>query len=111
MDEPIQIPGYWKENIRRSLRDWEGREVLVGLLVIFLTALGYSFWTKNAEISKMAATATAGYVSLLIFVISPQQMWRDAQERIAVYQESLRPHVSFVFEPRRPTLLTDFLGS
>jgi hypothetical protein len=56
MDEPIQIPGYWRENVRRSLRNWEGREVLIGLLVFFLTALGYGVWTQDAEISKMAAT-------------------------------------------------------
>jgi hypothetical protein len=58
--------GYWRENLRRSIRDWEGREVFVGIIVILVTALGYGVFTANPEVTRIAAIAAVGYIALLV---------------------------------------------
>src|SRR5882724_12192785 len=99
---------YWRENFRRSLRDWDGRELMVGLLVIALTAFGYGVWKDDPQVMKWASIVGVGYFGLLVTVVSPWRMWRDAQERIADYEARLRPQLSFVFEPDVPPFVHNF---
>lgn len=105
MDE---LPGYWRENIRRSLQDWEGKEGMVGILLILLTAFGYGWWAAQPTVAKWSAIAAVAYVAVLVFVASPWQMWRDSQRAIADYRERLKPQIRFVFEPDVPPYLHHF---
>jgi hypothetical protein len=108
-DKDIWHHSYWHENIRRSLRDWEGREVVIGLLLIVLTALGYGVVRDDPNVTRMAAIAAIGYVAILMFVVSPWQMWRDAQVTVNGYQERLKPKLSFVYQPDVPPYLQVFV--
>jgi hypothetical protein len=106
---PERILGYWRENIRRSLQDWEGREPMIGLLVFVLIALGYGVVTSDPAVTRFGAVCALGYVALLMLVVTPWQMWRDSQATIIQYRERLRPRLSFVFEPDVPPYLARFV--
>ena len=108
MDERIEIPSYWKENLRRSFKVWEGREFLIGLLVILATASGYGVYTNDPRLARVFAVAAVVYVGFLMLIQSPWQMWNDSQRRIGRYRESLQPKVRFVFEPDVPPYLQHF---
>lgn len=98
MVEPT-LPGYWSENLRRSFRDWEGREAMAGLLIILVTAIGYGAVFNEPSVAKWSAIIAVAYVGMLLAIVSPWQMWRDSQTEIAQFKERLRPRLAFVLEP------------
>jgi hypothetical protein len=103
--------GYWRENFRRLLHDWDQRETLIGLVVLVVTALGYGVIAQNPTVVKWSTFAVLVYVVLLLFVITPKQMWDEAQAAIVAYEDRLKPNLSFVFEPDRAPFLQTFLLS
>jgi hypothetical protein len=106
MLEPL--PGYWQENLRRMLHDWEGREKMIGLAVLVGTALGYGVLFDKPEIAKLGAVGAVAYLALLVLVLNPWRMWRDSQQTISDYRERLVPRLQFVFEPDVPPYLQHF---
>jgi hypothetical protein len=108
MDEHIQVTNYWKENFRRSFKMWEGREFMIGLLVILITAFGYGVYTDQPGMARGFAITALVYVCFLLLIQSPWQMWNDSQRRINRYRAQLQPQVRFVFEPDVPPYLQHF---
>jgi hypothetical protein len=42
MDEKTRTAGYWRENFRRSFKDWDGTDGVLGIAVILITSFGYA---------------------------------------------------------------------
>jgi hypothetical protein len=81
---------------------------MIGLAVFLVIAGGYGALTQDAKVARYGAYAALGYVALLMLVISPWQMWRDARAAIASYRERLTSRLSFVFEPDVPPYVQVF---
>jgi hypothetical protein len=90
---------YWKENIKRSLRDWSPWQTGIGLAGSVLALLGYAWLAEEPTIQWAFSRAIVGYLAMLIFVSTPWSMWNDAQAERARYEERLKPKLSIVFDP------------
>lgn len=104
----IDLPSYWRQNLKRSLTDWKERNAVVGLLIVVASAFGYGIYAEDPAVVKWSAVAGAGYIALLLFVVTPRRMWRDSQVEIAEYKERLKPQLSFVFQPDTVPYLNHF---
>src|SRR5688572_29628361 len=94
---PPTFPRYLVENLRRTLVRWKAGEVMGAIMLLILTALGYSKVFDDPDVGRSLAAGSAVVLGFLAFVLTPWQMWRDSQVEIAGHEERLRPRISFVF--------------
>jgi hypothetical protein len=94
--------GYWKENIRRSLKEWAPWKTLIGLVGPILVLLGYDWLADEPSTRVVLISALFAYLAVQVLVTSPWSMWDDAKTEIAAYRDRLTPRLSLVFDEKVP---------
>lgn len=103
--------GYWKENLRRTFRDYEDRSTVIGILAIVLAAFGYGHLTDDPGVAKLTATIIVAYLLAQLLIVTPARMWIEARGKIANYQDRLAPRLSFAFDPSVPPYCARYVRS
>lgn len=93
---------YWKENLRRSLTVWEGKEKVIALLlyvVCVAVSFGY-FGSAEGALNITLAFVLVVWLPVIVLVITPRKMWTEAQNKIAEYEDRFKPRLEIKLDER-----------
>lgn len=100
---------YLRENLSRTLRDWEGWQAVLGLGVILVSALGLDAYRQDASLGRWAAVAAGLYLAVMLLFVTPFRMWHSLRRELEGMEAGAKPHLVFEFEPDKLPYLQEQL--
>lgn len=90
---------YLRENLKRSLLDWEGSQAIERLILVIISlgaALGILRLGFIDSIALVLGLAFFVWLMMLIFVITPARMWNAIRKEKEELQQRLEPKLAIV---------------